>query len=125
MAMNVILTDYDRAACGFSPQERIERLATISAERKNWALMFLSGYAPAVFDAVLDQVEPGDERSTDGRQESEPYCARCGQEIEPVPVLALGWQHAADGDTTVVRLGAAAGDHEPAVAWRPASPLPW
>jgi hypothetical protein len=126
MAMGVILTDRIRGASGFSPQERLERLATVSTERKNWALTYLSSYAPFVFDAVLDQVEPiTDETGADGRDETEPYCARCGQEIDAVALLALGWRHSdSDSPADTVR-AVAAGEHEPLVAWRTAAPLPW
>jgi hypothetical protein len=127
--MALILTDPTRRAGEFSPQERLERLAAISAERMNWALMYLSGYAPAVFDAVIDMVEPDgkrDQTASDGRDESESYCARCGQEIEAFPMLALGWQHAAvEADDTVGSFRVTEGEHEPVVAWRPASPLPF
>lgn len=39
------------------------------------ALLFLSGYAPAVFDVVLDSIEPCDE------DEPEPFCGFCGERI--------------------------------------------
>jgi hypothetical protein len=38
--------------------DRLDRLAAIDAEHKEMALTFLSGYAPNVFDDVLDATEP-------------------------------------------------------------------
>jgi hypothetical protein len=114
--MALILTELAQRAGSFSPQERLERLAAINAERMNWALMYLSSYAPAVFDTVLDQVDRHG-GSTDGRDETESFCARCGQEIEIAPTLALAWRHLGDDD--------ALAGHEPSAAWRPATGLPW
>jgi hypothetical protein len=126
--MALILTDPDQRTGEFSPQERLERLAAISVERMNWALMYLSGYAPAVFDAVIDMVEPHGDRAqvaSDGREESESYCARCGLEVEAFPVLALRWQHAVDQGDATASSGVPIGEHEPVVAWRPVGPLLW
>jgi hypothetical protein len=49
----------------FSPQERTERLAALGPERLREAMFFLSGFALAVCDAVLDATEPFD---TDERE---------------------------------------------------------
>jgi hypothetical protein len=48
------MNDGSRAALAFSPQERMERLQALDSFQMMFALTFLSGYAPAVFDAVID-----------------------------------------------------------------------
>jgi hypothetical protein len=124
--MALILTDLDRRASGFSPQERLERLAAISSERMNWALMYLSGYAPAVFDAVIDMAEPCGGDDPDGWDETESYCVRCGQEIEIAPHLTLIWRHLSDHDGSPLSSpGTDGAGHAPVAAWRPAGALPW
>jgi hypothetical protein len=46
--------DHDgKATLAFSPQERVEQIQAMDTRQMAYALTFLSGYAPAVFDAVL------------------------------------------------------------------------
>jgi hypothetical protein len=56
--MTTIFSPECRPAQAFSPQERAERLAGCSPERLRESMYFLSGYAPAILDAVLDASEP-------------------------------------------------------------------
>jgi hypothetical protein len=51
-----------REALAFSPQERVEQIQAMDTRQMSYALTYLSGFAPAVFDAVLGFVtqEPAD-----------------------------------------------------------------
>jgi hypothetical protein len=108
----------------FSPQERVERLCAASPEQQAQALLFLSGYAPAVFDAVLDAVEPCDEDADpDAGEESEPFRGACAERIGIFLRLGLGWRHyrgeEPGGPFEIFDPG-----HEPVVTWRPATSIP-
>jgi hypothetical protein len=59
--MHPIMNDNAQAALAFSPQERLERLGSLTTSQRTFVLTFLAGYAPAVFDAVIDVVEPCNE----------------------------------------------------------------
>ena len=42
------------------------------------ALVFLIGHSPAIFDAILDAVEPrGEDGIQDAPADQEPYCVTC------------------------------------------------
>jgi hypothetical protein len=108
----------------FSPQERVERVRAASSEQQAQALLFLSGYAPAVFDAALDAVEPIDENDDpDAGEESEPFCAACGEHIGIFLRLGLEWRHYCGGEPggpfEIFDPG-----HEPVVTWRPVTSIP-
>jgi hypothetical protein len=82
------------AVLDFSPQERAERLTTLSPRRQTEALLFLSGYAPAVFDAALDAVEPCDETGApEAGEEAEPSCAVCSERVGIFLRLGQEWRH--------------------------------
>ena len=51
--MRSIFSHPSHASLEFSPQERVERVRAADPEQQAQALLFLSGYAPAVFDAAL------------------------------------------------------------------------
>jgi hypothetical protein len=82
------------AAPEFSPGEQVERielLATLSARQQTEALRFLSGYAPAVFDAILDAVDP--HKGDNPGEEYEPACAFCGERAAIFTWFGPDWTH--------------------------------
>jgi hypothetical protein len=102
----------------FSPQEQTERLAATTPRQRTEALLFLSGYAPAVLDAVLDAVEPFDETAdADADEDTEPSCAVCGDRVGIFLILGLDWRHyrgqEPGGPFEIFDPG-----HEPVVTWR-------
>jgi hypothetical protein len=122
--MRSIFSHPGHASLEFSPQERVERLRAASPEQQAQALLFLSGYAPAVFDAVLDAVEPGDENDDpDAGEESEPFCAACGERIGIFLRLGLDWWHYR-GEEPGGPFETFDPGHEPVVTWRPATSIP-
>lgn len=90
--MRTIFQHPGRAVLEFSPQERTERLTATTPRQQTEALLFLSGYAPAVFDAVLDAVEPFDEIPA-AAEDAEPCCAVCGERVGIFLMLGLDWRH--------------------------------
>jgi hypothetical protein len=122
--MRSIFSHPGHAALVFSPQERVERVRAASPEQQAQALVFLSGYAPAVFDAALDAVEPIDEDDDpDAGEESEPFCAACADRIGIFLRLGLEWRHYSGrepgGPFEIFDPG-----HEPVVAWRAITSIP-
>jgi hypothetical protein len=105
------------ATIEFGPEERAERLAAASAEQQRRALVFLSGYAPGVFDTILDAVEPEDEDAPDELEGSEPCCAFCMERVGIFLHLGLDWQHyrgeEASGPFEIFDPG-----HDPVLSWR-------
>jgi hypothetical protein len=82
------------AALEFSPQERVERLGAVNPEQTRQALLFLSGYAPAVFDAALDAVEPCEENDDpDAGKDAESFCAVCAERVGIFLRVGLDWRH--------------------------------
>jgi hypothetical protein len=121
--MRSIFSHPGRAALEFSPQERVERLGAVSPEQTRQALLFLSGYAPAVFDAALDAVEPCEEDDDpDAGEDAEPFCAVCAERVGIFLRVGLDWQHYRGEDPggpfEIFDPG-----HEPVVTWRPATDL--
>jgi hypothetical protein len=118
-----IFSHPDHAALEFSPQERVERLGTITSEQQRQALLFLSGYAPAVFDTALDAVEPFDENDhPDAGEDAEPFCAACGESVGIFLRIGPDWQHyhgeGPGGPFEIFDPG-----HEPTVTWRLAADM--
>jgi hypothetical protein len=77
----------------------------------------LSGYAPDVFDEVIDAVQhcPGD-----GTEEPAPFCQRCGGDIGIILKFGLDWRHyrgALPGQLELYDPG-----HPPVLAWRITTP---
>jgi hypothetical protein len=121
--MRSIFSHPGHASLEFSPQERVEHVRSAGPEQQAQALLFLSGYAPAVFDAALDAVEPVDENDDpDAGEESEPFCAACAERIGIFLRLGLEWRHYRDdepgGPFKVFDPG-----HEPVVTWRPVTSI--
>jgi hypothetical protein len=99
------------------PQDRMDRLATLTAERMSFALSFLIGFAPETFDAILDAAEPcsGD---LVGPDEAEPRCAQCDAPIGIFLKHGLTWRHYRGDGTTVGEQEIFFPGHDPVLSWR-------
>jgi hypothetical protein len=126
MTMRVIVSQPDPAVLstgkqGISPQERLDRLASVDADRMAAALTFLAGYDTGTFDAILDAVEPCDaDPDPDAGEDAEPCCAECGADIGIFLRFGLDWRHYRGNGTTAGRIEVFDAGHVPIVAWRPA-----
>jgi hypothetical protein len=102
-------------------RDRLDRLAATDPEYMEMALMFLSSYAPEVFDAVLDATEPFTGGPVTGYSlvdGAEPYCTACGASAGVFPALGDGWRHyRGDGGTAKAQPYNAG--HPPVIGWRP------
>lgn len=98
-------------------QDRLDRLATLTAEQMAFSLSFLIGFAPETFDAILDAAEPcsGD---LVGPDEAEPVCARCHSPIGIFLKHGLTWQHYRGDSTTVGEQEIYSSDHDAVLSWR-------
>jgi hypothetical protein len=110
-----------RAVLEFSPQERTERLTATTPRQRTEALLFLAGYSPAVFDAILDAVEPFDESDDPHADEdAQPTCAVCREHVGIFLLLGLDWRHYRGvdpgGPFEIFDAG-----HDPIVTWHPAA----
>jgi hypothetical protein len=85
------------------------------------ALMFLSGYAPGIFDAVIDATEPFAGYSLG--DDAEPYCITCGASAGVFPILGDGWRHYR-GDGVTAKAEPYDAGHAPVIGWRPAGDIP-
>jgi hypothetical protein len=100
------------------PHDRLDRLAAIDAEHKEMALLFLSGYAPHVFDDVLDATEPITGYSLG--DDAEPYCMTCGASAGVFPTLGDGWRHYR-GDGITAKAEPYDAGHPAVIGWRAAA----
>jgi hypothetical protein len=98
--------------------DRLDRLAAIDAEHKEMALIFLSGYAPHVFDDVLDATEPITGYSLG--DDTEPYCMTCGASAGVFPTLGDGWRHYR-GDGITAKAEPYDAGHPAVIGWRAAA----
>jgi hypothetical protein len=128
--MGLSITQRVQDAQAMEPQRRLERLTGFTASQLAAGMIWLAGYDPRTFDAVLDAVEPGTDQ--DGSDDPQPFCATCGAAIGIFLRLGLDWRHYRQARTTVPADdrydrsdGAAFGQfevfdpgHEPVVAWR-------
>jgi hypothetical protein len=106
--------------------DRLDRLAAIDTEHKEMALLFLSGYAPDVYDAVIDATEPFTARPVTGyslADDVEPYCITCGASAGVFPMLGDGWRHYR-GDGIITKAEPYDAGHAPVIGWRPAGDIP-
>jgi hypothetical protein len=97
--------------------ERMERLGALTSKQCTDALLWLSGYAPAVFDEVVDAVQPC---SGDGTDDPAPFCDHCGADIGIFLKLGLDWRHyrgTLPGPIELYDPG-----HAPVLAWRITAP---
>jgi hypothetical protein len=76
-------------------------------------LILLAGYAPDVFDAVADAVEPC---TGDGSEDPAPFCAICGGDSGVFLKFGLDWRHYRGTDLTDLELFDPG--HRPVLAWR-------
>jgi hypothetical protein len=97
--------------------DRLDRLAAIDAEHKEMALIFLSGFAPHVFDDVLDATEPITGYSLG--EDTEPYCMTCGASAGVFPTLGDGWRHYR-GDGITAKAEPYDAGHPAVISWRAA-----
>jgi hypothetical protein len=107
------LTQTDRPAPRITAEDRRQRVGQLTAGQQTDALLWLAGYAPAVFDAVADAVEPC---PGDGSDDPEPFCDRCGADIGVFLKFGLDWRHyraTALDDFELFDPG-----HAPVLAWR-------
>ncbi len=100
------------------PQDRKDRLATVTAEQMAFALSFLIGFAPEIFDAVLDAAEPCTDDLVSPDDEAEPFCAQCGSAVGIFLEHGLEWQHFRGDGTTAGQQEIFDPGHAPAVSWR-------
>jgi hypothetical protein len=91
--MQPIVTDPAAAVTGFDLDVRINRLVTATTRQQREALLFLPGYAPAVFDAVLDSIEADDEDESGAGEEAEPFCGFCGERVGIFQCSGPYWMH--------------------------------
>lgn len=105
-------------------RQRMERLGAFSPEQLATGLIWLSGYDPRTFDAVLNAAEPCPGDDLDGSDEPEPVCGRCDEKIGIFLRLGLDWRHYREPRDTSPA-GTALGPielfdpgHAPVVIWR-------
>ena len=102
------------------PGGRLARLAPLDPDRLAESLVFLAGFAPAVFDSILDATEPclDDERPLD-EDALEPFCGVCGSRAGVFVSRGSEWLHYT-GDPANHDVDPYETDHAPVIAWRPA-----
>lgn len=111
--MGPSLTQPARAAREITDEDRMERLGDLTGRQCTDALLWLSGYAPAVFDAVIDAVQPC---PGDGTDDPAPFCQQCGADIGIFLKLGLDWRHYRA--TTLDDIELFDPGHAPVLAWR-------
>src|ERR1700737_2041647 len=90
ITMGLSLTQAAPAAHPITADDRMERIGQLTTRQLTDALLFLAGYAPAVFDAVAEAVEPC---AGDGTEDPAPFCAICGGDLGVFLKLGLDWRH--------------------------------
>jgi hypothetical protein len=110
------------------PEERrarvrrdLARIAALDPEQPPLALAFLAGYYPAVFEAVLEAVEPCDTPSVDETPAQEPFCVKCGAPVGVFLSHGRGYRHYRGVLTATSKPRPYKTDHAPVVGWRPAA----
>ena len=102
--------------------DRLSLLAAIDPEHKEMALMFLSGYAPDIFDAIIESTEPVPAEPVTGYtlgDDAEPYCITCGASAGVFPTLGDGWRHYR-GDGVTAKAEPYDAGHPAVIGWREA-----
>ncbi len=115
--MGLSLTQPARAPREITAEDRMERLGALTQQQCADALLWLAGYAPAVFDAVIDAVQPC---PGDGSDDPAPFCELCGADLGIFLKLGLDWRHyrgALPGPIELYDPG-----HAPVLAWRITAP---
>ncbi len=111
--MGPSLTQPVQAASKITPEDRMERLGALTQKQCADALLRLSGYAPAVFDAVIDAVQPW---PGDGSDDPVPFCKQCGANIGIFLKFGLDWRHYRGATFDEIELFDPG--HAPVLAWR-------
>jgi hypothetical protein len=88
-------------------------LSQLTPSQQTDALLWLVGFAPAVFDAVADAVQP---YCRDGSDHPAPFCACCGPDIGVFLKFGLDWRHYKA--TTLDDIELFDPGHVPVLAWR-------
>jgi hypothetical protein len=104
--------------CLAKDRERMARLAALDPEQPHMALAFLTGYRPAVFDAIVDAIEP---RGKDDPADQEPFCAACGAPVGIFLAHGQDYRHYRGVLTPTSKPRPYKADHTPVIAWRPAA----
>ena len=94
-------------------EDRMERIGQLTAKQQTDALLWLAGYAPTVFDAVAEAVEPC---PGDGTDDPAPFCAICDGDIGIFLKFGLAWRHYTGTDLSDIEL--LDPGHQPVLAWR-------
>jgi hypothetical protein len=111
--MGLSLTHATPPAHQITGDDRMERIGQLTTKQLTDALLFLAGYAPSVFDAVAEAVEPC---AGDGSDDPAPFCAICGGDIGVFLKFGLDWRHYRGADLTDLEL--VDPGHRPVLAWR-------
>ena len=111
--MRTSLTQAASASHLIAAEDRIERIGQLTTKQQTDALLWLARYAPSVFDAVAEAVEPC---AGDGSEDPAPYCAVCGSEVGIFLKFGLDWRHYIGTDLTDIEL--IDPGHTPVVTWR-------
>jgi hypothetical protein len=112
------------AVSDFQPQtdaeghERLDRLRLLDIEQLTMTLAFLAGYRPAVFDAVLDAVEPCPLEGTELGDEPEPFCTSCDAAVGIFLGHGTDWRHFRGG---AERAEVFEAGHPAVIGWRVAA----
>jgi hypothetical protein len=111
--MATSLTQAAPASHPITDEDRMERIGQLTAKQQTDALLWLAGYAPSVFDAVAEAVEPC---AGDGSEDPAPFCAICDGDIGIFLKFGLDWLHYAGTDLSDIEL--IDPGHRPVRAWR-------
>jgi len=111
--MRTSLSQVAPASHPITAEDRMERIGQLTAKQQTDALLWLAGYAPTVFDAVAEAVEPC---MGDGTDDPAPYCAVCDGDIGIFLKFGLDWRHYTGTDLSDIELHDPG--HRPVLAWR-------
>lgn len=107
------LPQHAQPARAITADDRMELLGQLTPRQQTDALLWLAGYAPDIFDAVTDAVQPF---CSDGSNDPAPFCQRCGADIGVFLKLGLDWHHYRA--TTLRDIELFDPGHTPILAWR-------
>jgi len=112
--MTTSLSNHGPSTRQIEARKRIERLNGFSPDQLTDGMRWLAGYAPEVFDVVLDTVDV-ESLTADSSQEPAPICGRCGADIGIF--LKFDWRHYREG-TALGQAEIFDPGHTPELAWR-------
>ena len=98
--MGTSLSQSAPASHRITAEDRMERIGQLTTRQQTDALLWLAGYAPSVFDAVAEAVEPC---PGDGAEDPVPFCEICGGDIGVFLKFGLDWRHYTGTDLTDIR----------------------